>query len=421
MSARPWSAEDLESIDAADLAAVEIPPGVGDTNPDDDMAIDADGYLIEPPIDLKDGTWSEDLLDGRMRAAYAMLERTVDRLAGKYARSRLTEEEIAALVHEAWLKEQPPEAVMSVADLKPLIHESLRRAGIARLGARLLSDISTAPAEPTLLDRLDPEGPTVLFGEGGVGKGVVAASWIVGLVGLGHRVLLVDYEGHPGEWARRVGTLGGRDVAESVLYVMPAGPAWQGVRGPLWAQADDLRALATEHGATYIVVDSAVPACGATDPLKPEAACQYAMGLERIGRPSLTVAHVTKAGDGKMPFGSAFWHNLTRVTWSLARDGETLVLSNRKANNYPWLGRFAVTFTWHDGVLGEVSERSYALALADMIAEVLANGPLTVAEIVAELDTDEDGTPLKPDSIRAALRRGCPERYRKVGDRWETA
>lgn len=291
----------------------------------------------------------------------------------------------------------------------------------ARLGGRLLSEIPTTPAAPTLLDRLDPEGSTVLFGEGGVGKGVEAASWIVGLVGLGYRVLLVDYEGHPGEWARRIGTLGGRDVSEAVMYVMPAGPAWQGVRGPLWAQADDLRRLADEHGATYMVVDSAVPACGATDPLKPEAASQYAMGLERIGRPALTLAHVTKAGDGRMPFGSAFWHNLSRVTWSLERDGETLILNNRKANSYAWLGRFAVTFTWHDGALGEVSERSYSLALADMLAEVLANGPLTVAEICAQLDPDEDGAPPKADSIRKTLRRGCPEHYRKVGDRWALA
>ena len=65
---------------------------------------------------------------------------------------------------------------------------------VGRLGARLLSEITTAPASPTLLGRLDPEGPTVLFGEGGIGKGIMAAWWIVGLVGLDHRVLLVDYE-----------------------------------------------------------------------------------------------------------------------------------------------------------------------------------------------------------------------------------
>jgi len=65
---------------------------------------------------------------------------------------------------------------------------------LAQLGARLLSDVSIAPAPPTLLGRLDPEGATVLFGEGGIGKGIMAAWWIVGLVGLDHRVLLVDYE-----------------------------------------------------------------------------------------------------------------------------------------------------------------------------------------------------------------------------------
>ena len=286
---------------------------------------------------------------------------------------------------------------------------------IGRLGARLLSEITTAPAPPTLLGRLDPEGPTVLFGEGGVGKGIMAASWIVGLVGLDHRVLLVDYEGHPGEWARRVNGLGGAEAREAVMYVAPAGPNWQGKRGPLWSHADDLRELATEHGATFVVVDSAVPACGATDPLKPEAAGQYAAGLERIGRPSRTLAHVTKAGDGRMPFGSAFWHNLARVTWSLARDGDSLLLVNRKANNYPWMGRHAVAFTWHDGVLGEVSERPYSLALADRIAEVLADGPLTVAEIADQLKAE--GESEKADTVSKTLRRHR-DRFTLEGERW---
>jgi hypothetical protein len=286
---------------------------------------------------------------------------------------------------------------------------------MARTGARSLADVSPAPAPAPLLGKLDPEGPTVLFGEGGAGKGVLAASWIVGLVRESHRVLLVDYEGHPGEWARRVESLGGADAREAVMYVTPAGPSWNGRRGPLWAQADDLRELATEHGADYVVVDSAVPACGATDPLKPEAAGQYAAGLERIGRPALTIAHVTKAGDGRMPYGSAYWHNLARVTWSLARDGDALVLQNRKANAYPWLGRFAVAFTWYEGILGEVSERPYSLALADRIAELLAEGPLGVRDLAGALSAGGDA--VTEATLRSALNR-ARDRFEHDGEQW---
>ncbi len=39
-------------IDAADLAVMELPPGVGDLNPDDDLPIDADGFLDDGEPDL---------------------------------------------------------------------------------------------------------------------------------------------------------------------------------------------------------------------------------------------------------------------------------------------------------------------------------------------------------------------------------
>ena len=96
-------------------------------------------------------------------------------------------------------------------------------------------------------------------------------------------------------------------------------------------------------------------------------------------------------------------------------DGDSLLLVNRKANNYPWMGRHAVAFTWHDGVLGEVSERPYSLALADRIAEVLADGPLTVAEIADELKAE--GEAEKADTVSKTLRRHR-DRFTLEGDRW---
>lgn len=287
---------------------------------------------------------------------------------------------------------------------------------IARLGARRLSELDTSPAAPPFLGRLDPEGHTILFGTGGVGKGTLAARWIVGLVAIDHRVLLVDYENHPGEWARRVAGLGGTAASESVMYVAPFSAEWQGKRGPIWTGARDLLDLAIEDGSTFLVIDSIVPACGGTDALKPEAASQYTAALELLGRPVLSLAHTTKADDLRMPFGSAFWHNLARVTWSMVSESDGALLVNRKANNYPHLGRYIVTPTWYDGVLGEVSERPYSVVLADRIAEVLADGPLTVAEIASELSA-ESSEKVRPDSIRAALRRDR-FRFTPEGEKW---
>lgn len=276
----------------------------------------------------------------------------------------------------------------------------------ARYGLRASSTIPDGPPPPLLIDRLDPEGNTVLFGPGGVGKGALACHWITRLTEAGQVVLIVDYEDHPSEWARRVASLGG--ITEGVLYVSPSAGSWSGTQGAIWAQADELRAVADVVGATYIVIDSIVVACGATDPLDPGAAGQYAAALARIGRPALSLGHVTKAEDGRYPFGSVFWHNLARVTWGLAKGQGGAILTNRKANNYPNQGRQLVTVTWSDDRPASVWERSYTAKLAELITDALAERPLTVAEITTALeeDRDEDEPAIKADSVRHTLRRG---------------
>lgn len=277
-----------------------------------------------------------------------------------------------------------------------------------RAGARVLTSIPDGPPPPLFLDRLDPLGHTILYGTGGAGKGTLASEWIRRLADEGARVLIVDYENHPDEWARRLSGLGAGVLTDRVLHVAPFAPGWQLSRGPIWAQAPDLYELARAWGATYIVVDSIVPACGAIDPLKPEAAGQYAAALERIGLPVLSLAHVTKAEQVAYPFGSVFWHNLARLTWSLQVDGKRAVLVNRKANNYSRGGRYVVESTWQDGRPVEVWERAYSAVLADRIADALGEGRRTVEQLVAALNEGlaEDEVAVKPDSVRAALRRG---------------
>jgi hypothetical protein len=54
MSVQPWTPSELDGIDAADLAVMEIPAGVGDSNPDDDMPIDENGFLADDEPDLLD-------------------------------------------------------------------------------------------------------------------------------------------------------------------------------------------------------------------------------------------------------------------------------------------------------------------------------------------------------------------------------
>ena len=320
----------------------------------------------------------------------------------------------AAAVTRANLAAQEAEAT------RPLTLDEARELAVIRtvgmmdrLGARLLAEIEPREPAPLLIDRLDPDGHTILYGPGDTGKGTIAAWWIARLVAAGRRVLILDYENHPDEWARRVDGLGGPGTREAVLWVAPLAAAWHGVRGPLWRQAGDILALADAWHADYLVVDSIVPACGATDPTKPEAASQYAGGLEYIGLPALSLAHVPKADVAALyPFGSAFWHNLARCTWRVTKSGDTgghvLTLAHRKHNNYASLGKFTLTVEWRDNIPRDVWEQGYSAALSDRIDAALGSDALTVRELVARIDEDrdEDDPATRPNSVRTALRRG---------------
>jgi hypothetical protein len=279
---------------------------------------------------------------------------------------------------------------------------------VERLGARGLGAIPTDPPPPLLCGRRDAGGHTILHGMGDAGKGTLASSWIVQGVAAGERFLILDYENHPDEWARRVWGLGGAAAVAGAVHVAPLTAPWRGIRGPLWVQADEIRELAESLEATYLIVDSLAVACAGADPLKPEVPAMYAAGLELIGLPVLSIAHVTKAEELRYPFGSIMWHNLSRTTWSLAKDGDHAILTNRKSNNHRPAGRFVIEVTYLDDRPAEVSERPYSAVLADQIDEVIGTEQLTAGQIVARLaEAVSDGeTVPKADSVRAALRRG---------------
>lgn len=281
-------------------------------------------------------------------------------------------------------------------------------------GVRRLDEVSTSPPPPLLVNRIDPEGHTILFGTGGTGKGTLAAKWIVELVADSHIVLIIDYEAHPTEWARRIASLGGPETLASVYYVSPSTIEWHGPPGAIWAQAGWLRKIADLVMATVAFVDSIVPACGATDALKSEAPGQYAMAIARLGLPVVSLAHATKVEDLRYPFGSVFWHNLARRTYSLgkapgARGAHAVVLSNRKSNNYARQQKVIVTVTWWNDLPREINEQSYVAGIAQRVEEILADQPArTSAQIVDTLneELEEGEARVKPNSVAQALKRG---------------
>lgn len=275
-----------------------------------------------------------------------------------------------------------------------------------------LESISTDPPPPMLVDRLDPEGHTILYGTGSSGKGALSCWWIALLVRGGATVLVLDYEDHGPEWSRRIAALAPDVHASGRVF-------WYRPRRPLWQEAPDVARWCEMIGATYVVIDSAVMGCLGSDPLSPEAAAQYAGGIADLGRPALSLAHVTKSEDSRYPFGSVFWHNLSRTTWNLGVDKAGTILTHRKHNNYAGLGRFVVTITWLDNRLVEVWEKGYSASLADRAAEILAEGDRGIDDLLEAInDSEDEGASIKRDTLRRVLARGIPQRFSVVSGKY---
>jgi hypothetical protein len=230
--------------------------------------------------------------------------------------------------------------------------------------------------------------------------------------------LILDYEAHGGEWRRRIQGLAGAAPLTDVLYIAPLRDGL----GSLATAAPIIRSVVATQRIDYVVIDSAVMAVGMADALKPEAAVAYSEGLQLLGVPTLTLAHVTKVdGDSKYPFGSVFWHNLARLTWSMERKGDEVLLVNRKANNYARQPSYSVELVYHNGRLGSVTERRASETLMDKVADAMADGPLSVADIAASINAGQS-EPTKPNAIRSVLSReltkGPASRVTKSGAVW---
>lgn len=288
-------------------------------------------------------------------------------------------------------------------------------------GARLLSEIPRDPPPPRRLGRWQQDALNIVFGPGGVGKGILVAADIGRLVAEGERVYIVDYEDHPDEWSRRVIALADLDVGGSVLHVAPLDPRrWKGRTGALWDIAPRLRAEADDFGATWVVVDSIGPACFGSDFAKdPNVPTRYKQAVALIGRSCISIGQVNRAGDLRYPFGSVLWHYQVRGSVSIqvppgGTRGTHLLLTDRKGNNYAQAERVQAEVIWLDDLPRSIDEQPYLLALADRIAEMLGDRAMTSGDVTAELNAEaETGDDrVEAGTVRKTLRRGLVDRPR---------
>jgi len=248
---------------------------------------------------------------------------------------------------------------------------------------------------PLLVARM----PTILFGDGGSAKSLLALA-AAASIETGHpylglepamtgRVALLDYEMDASEHRERLRRLTGEPMP-GILYV----PCSR----PLADDVDRIRRIVARHDIDYLIVDSVGLACDGP-PEAAEVANRFFGALRELGLGSLLVAHVNRSGDTERPFGSTFWHNSARSTWYAKKQQEaasstlTVGLFNRKSNLGPLRSPLAFEITFGDGET-TISKTSIAsapdlaaeLPLRLRMAQLLRTGALSYADIAAALN-----------------------------------
>jgi KaiC/GvpD/RAD55 family RecA-like ATPase len=283
------------------------------------------------------------------------------------------------------------------------------------VGDETLRDLPFGPTPPQLVPPfLTPEGATIIYGPGGVGKGFLATYFARELVRINRRVTIIDFENHPREWSRRARGMGFTDdELVMVNYRAPFGHAWTVSTGSLAEIVDHLTTDLDniERRADYLIIDSYTTATTTGDSMGGMAAAQeFFGGLARLKRSALVIAHVA-GGQEKWPtrpFGSVFVHNLARETWAVERtNGEepiedvsedvepgpmTLELRNRKSNGTLKSPPQYFTFNFTDGLIEIDRNSPFGKTLSDMAYGILirASKPMTIKDLLVALKADED-------------------------------
>lgn len=262
-----------------------------------------------------------------------------------------------------------------------------------------LDDVEAATDKDLLLGRLHPLDHTILFGDGGTGKGVIAAWWVSRLTKvhdndrLPMNVLVLDYEQHAThEWRPRVEAFKGN--LKRVWIVQPS--------VPIWDMAGDVRTMCEEYAIDYVVIDSVTYACAGTEVEKSSTAALYTLAIAQFKKPVLSLAHTTKIDDNpKHPFGSIFWSNGARVTIAISTKGydEPRLLVNKKTNQAAPFKSVQVPWDWVDtGLPTELKELPNSKTLTERIYDVLLTAPAPMAQSQIRLALSNDGEGTWTDS-----------------------
>jgi len=216
---------------------------------------------------------------------------------------------------------QPPTPSSPETRISPVQHSRERDDG--DFCPISLGHITTEPTPRIeIVERLMPEGyPTILYGDGGVGKSYLALGIatcvatgqpFVGLAVRSSGVLFLDWELDPAEFQRR-----GFAVARGLgLPCPPANLYYAPMARPFSTLVDRVHTFVNQHDIGLVILDSLGMAC-AGDPELARDVIGFFTLLRHLGITVLAIDHQAKLLDGqcyasKSPFGSVFKSNLSR-------------------------------------------------------------------------------------------------------------
>jgi hypothetical protein len=269
--------------------------------------------------------------------------------------------------------------------------------------------------------KIPADSHSQLVADGGGMKSMLLLLVLGDLAQRGIPVALLDGEWNAERHLQRKRRLFGPGRLERLHY--------RRLRNSLSVERDHIRRFCDAQHIQFIGIDSISAVCDgklADD----DVARNYNRALDGLP-PSLAAAHVPKsmdpAADLKM-FGSAFFHNYARMTWSVRKvvgqndDVATVMLVPHKQNDGTRLAPVGLEFTF---TAERIMVRNVDAATVDGLSEqlpirlrmvpLLKHGPLTIVQIAEQLNA-------KPDAVIKALQRSqtftkltnCPDGVHRI-------
>ena len=296
-------------------------------------------------------------------------------------------------------------------------------------------EIDCSPVPPQMIPPfLTPNGITIIYGPGGVGKGLFTVYLMMQLIRQGKKTLIVDFESHEQEWGDRKKRLGLTDEeSKNLFYLAPFSEDWNGERGTFAQMHLDIKQVCEDNNIDVILVDSYIPATDGDESMGGQkGAKDFFEALRIIGKPGCVIAHVTKDGGRfpQYPYGSVYVNNFARETWAMEaaeteivdikdsfaeEDTEVVALELRqkKSNSSKKVPSYLITFICTPDKITFSEITSDKLSIRAMISSVLVV-PMTINEIIEAIKTDYDKDYIS-QNIKTTLERN-PSLFEKANE-----